>query len=118
MMRRFASVTNLVLTDSPIYAVRAGLRTVPDLAVVSAKRAQTGYLTGPELVAHLTRYAPEQVLLTNEIPAAMTEPLVAAMRDRYALVYTPPDLPAVRLYVRTDVLEHANGAGVAAAAGS
>jgi hypothetical protein len=115
-MQPFAGATHFVLTDSPIYAFYAGLDTVPDLAVVSLKRINTGFLTSADVVGTLARYEPEQVLLTGVFPAAISDPLVSAMRDRYTLVFSTAGLLPARLYVRHDIVAQAirNGAFAAA----
>lgn len=107
-MQPFAHWTTMVLTDSPMYAFRAGLASVPDLAVVTAKRKQTGNLSIADVVGGLQRYAPEQVLLTNALPPATVDALISAMGDRYQLVFTNPAPPHARLFVRSDVAERAN----------
>lgn len=106
-MERFAPLTRLVLTDSPMYAFHAGLASVPDIAVVTAKRKQTGNLSIADVVGGLRRYDPEQVLLTNLLPPATVDALLSAMGERYQLVFTNPAPPYARLFVRGDVVERA-----------
>lgn len=57
-LRMHAEGTRWVVTDSPIDAVRAGLRVPPPLAVFSLKRLKTGGLTPDGVVAVLEAYRP------------------------------------------------------------
>jgi len=103
-VRAFADGRTVVLTDAPMYAFRAGLEVVPELAVTSVKRVATGHLTSDDLLAGVARYAPDEVLLTDRFPPAASQALLDAMRDRYRLVLDSAGAPRIRLYVRDDIV--------------
>ncbi len=62
-MRNHAKNTHWVVTDLPMYAFRAGLFVPPNLAVISAKRIETGLITGVDILKTIQKYKPEQILL-------------------------------------------------------
>lgn len=99
-MRQLGERTEFVLTDAPMFAFRAGLTVVPELAVVTMKRMAAGDLTAKDVVATIERRAPEQILLAGRFSGPITDAVVDAIRERYRLVLRgPPALP-VLLYAR------------------
>lgn len=58
---QFKSKTDWIVTDSPIFAFRAGIPVPPATAVLSRKQLETGNITEAELIDIIERYQPEQV---------------------------------------------------------
>lgn len=54
--------TDWIVTDSPIFAFRAGLLVPPSTAVLSRKQLETGNITEDQLIDVIKQYQPEQVL--------------------------------------------------------
>ncbi len=80
---RYAHETKWIVTDRPMYAYRAGLRTPPYLAVTSAKRIRTGQLSHQEILRLIREYRVEQVLMVRR-----DWPLVQKyLKKDYDLVY-------------------------------
>ena len=93
---KFAPQTRWLVTDQPMYAFREGLLVPPELAVLSSKRVETGYLTVEELQAAIGYYRPEQILIARfDFPGLAQE-----LKTNYRLTYERPDL---QLYVRNDL---------------
>lgn len=55
--------TKWVFSRGSIYAFHAGLPTIPELAVIPAKRIWSGRLTETKILSILEQYRPEQLLL-------------------------------------------------------
>ena len=99
LMIEYAPRTNWVVTDKPMYAFRAGLSVPPELAVLSKKRIQTGYLTQEEIIEFIQKYKPEQIFLER-----FNFPNVeAVMEDDYDILYAHE---GVRLYIRADISQN------------
>jgi hypothetical protein len=99
LMTEYAPQTNWVVTDKPMYAFRAGLSVPPELAVLSKKRIQTGYLTQEEITEVIQKYQPEQILLER-----FNFPKVEdAMQADYEIIYAHE---GVRLYIRADISQN------------
>jgi 4-amino-4-deoxy-L-arabinose transferase-like glycosyltransferase len=99
LMTQYAPQTNWVVTDKPMYAFRAGLSVPPELAVLSKKRIQTGYLTQEEIIEIIQQYQPEQILLERfDFPN-----VEAAMQTDYEILYAHE---GVRLYIRADISQN------------
>jgi hypothetical protein len=97
LVNRYAPETEWILTDHPIYAFWAGLKVPPDLAVFSAKRMMTGYLTEADIMETIDEYQPEQVFFGR-----FQFPLVNKyLANDYTIVY---EYDMSRLYIRNDVL--------------
>jgi hypothetical protein len=64
-MVNHAPETEWVITDTPMYAFRAGLAVPPELAVFSEKRMVSGNLSEEEIICFLDKYKPEQVLIAR-----------------------------------------------------
>jgi 4-amino-4-deoxy-L-arabinose transferase-like glycosyltransferase len=93
---KFAPQTNWLFTDQPMIAFRAGLLVPPELAVLSSKRVETGFLSPDEVQSAFQRYRPEQVLIGRfDFPG-----LSQALQAGYRLTY---DRPEIQLYVRGDL---------------
>jgi 4-amino-4-deoxy-L-arabinose transferase-like glycosyltransferase len=93
---KFAPQTRWLVTDRPMYAFREGLLVPPELAVLSSKRVETGYLTAAEFQAAIRRYQPEQILIGRfDFPGLSQE-----IRANYRTTYERPD---IQLYVRDDL---------------
>lgn len=60
-IEQFGSQTNWIITDSPIFAFRAGIAVPPATAVLSRKQLETGNITEAELIDIIERYQPEQI---------------------------------------------------------
>lgn len=58
---QFSSQTNWIITDSPIFAFRAGIPVPPATAVLSRKQLETGNITEQELIGIIEQYQPEQI---------------------------------------------------------
>ena len=52
---------NWIVTDSPIFAFRAGIPVPPSTAVLSRKQLETGNITEEQLIEIIQQYQPEQV---------------------------------------------------------
>ena len=57
----FGSKTNWIITDSPIFAFRAGIPVPPSTAVLSRKQLETGNITEEQLIDIIKSYQPEQI---------------------------------------------------------
>ena len=55
------SKTNWIVTDSPIFAFRAGIPVPPSTAVLSRKQLETGNITQEQLINIIERYQPKQI---------------------------------------------------------
>lgn len=64
-MQAFKSQTRWVVTDRPVYAFNISKPVPPELAVISSKRFQSGFLTALDVRRVIERYQPEQVLLSR-----------------------------------------------------
>ncbi|MEO1006394.1 MAG: hypothetical protein AAFW67_11210, partial [Cyanobacteria bacterium J06638_38] len=51
-----------LVTDSPIFAFRAGMLVPPSTAVLSRKQLETGNITEEQLIEVIKQYQPQQVL--------------------------------------------------------
>ena len=60
---RLGSKTDWIVTDSPIFAFRAGIPVPPSTAVLSRKQLETGSITEEELIDIIEQYQPEQIFL-------------------------------------------------------
>jgi PelA/Pel-15E family pectate lyase len=77
-----------VLTDRPAYAIVAGLRPLPELAVLSAKRMQLLRVAGPDFFnSLLDKYRQPQVLLLRH--PAYPDAFTARLARDYARVAYP-----------------------------
>ena len=56
-----SSSKNWIVTDSPIFAFRAGIPVPPSTAVLSRKQLETGNITEEQLIDIIGRYQPEQI---------------------------------------------------------
>ena len=96
VMWQYAEVTNILITDRPMLAVRLGKPVPPYLAAVTGKRISTGELSEQDIISAIRRYRPEQVALARfELPA-----VDAYLQQNYRLAYKLTDH---RLYVRGDL---------------
>jgi 4-amino-4-deoxy-L-arabinose transferase-like glycosyltransferase len=95
-MDKYASQTNWILTDMPMYAFRVRRPVPPNLATFSQKRLSTGSLTEADIMNAMQEYNPEQVLMARfEIP-----PLEAYLKEHYTLVLSAEFF---RLFIRNDI---------------
>ena len=96
IMREYASQTNWVVTDMPLYAVLIRKPVPPNLATFSAKRLDTGSLTEEEILNTVMEYKPEQVLMVRfKIPE-----LDEYLDQNYNLIHRAK---RYRLYIRDDI---------------
>jgi len=96
-MTFYASRTNWVITDKPIYAFWARLPVPPELLVFTNKRIITGELSDVQVLSFFQSYRPEQVLFTQ-----YSDPLISNyLTDNYQLVFSRF---SDRLYIRNDIL--------------
>jgi hypothetical protein len=96
-MTKYASQTNWVVTDKPIYAFWAKLPVPPPLVVFTNKRLLAGELSDDEVLKTIQDYRPEQVLFT-----LYTNPRIEQyLQENYELIFSRN---YVRLYVRNDVV--------------
>lgn len=103
-MRLLAPQTRVVLTDLPMFAVRARLPVYPSLAVVTQKRMAVGDLTADDFVDRIERDQPEQVVLGSRFPKEMRNAIVESLEDGYVLLEASSWPPHPRLYARRDLL--------------
>jgi uncharacterized membrane protein len=95
----YASQTNWVYTDRPMFAFRAQLPVPPHLAVISKKRLATGDLTDDQILEILVEYQPEQVLPTRfDLPVIREYMSIRNFRR-------VDSSKKFRLYVRNDILQ-------------
>lgn len=94
----YASHTNWVYTDRPMFAFRAQLPVPPYLAVISKKRLAAGDLTDDKILEILIEYQPEQVF-----PARWDLPVIQEYMSirNFSRVDSSKKY---RLYVRNDIL--------------
>ncbi len=64
-MRRFREQTRWVYTRETIFPFHAGLRVIPELAVLPSKRFWSGQMYPEQIWDTVMRYQPEQVLLNS-----------------------------------------------------
>jgi Dolichyl-phosphate-mannose-protein mannosyltransferase len=95
-MLEYAPQTRWVITDSPMFAFRAGLLVPPNLAVISRKRIRTRRLTGENILDAMREYNPEQVWLTRLNPTSVR----SYLEKHYRLIYSHSQK---RLYLRNDL---------------
>ena len=55
--------TKWMVTDSPMFAFRAGIPVPPSTAILSRKQVETGNITDEQLIDVINKYQPEQVFL-------------------------------------------------------
>jgi hypothetical protein len=95
-MIQHAPRTHWVVTDSPMYAFRAGLPVPPHLAVISRKRLSTGALNESEILHTIREWKPEQVLIARfKFPS-----IVNYLEEHYRAIYFQDDK---KLYLRGDL---------------
>lgn len=95
-LRARAKPGDIMLTDMPMCAFRAGLRVAPEAAVLSEKRLRTGSITEAELRNTLRRTRPAFVLFGRfDLPLVRNE-----LRAQYRLLYSQR---RVELFERRDV---------------
>jgi predicted membrane-bound mannosyltransferase len=92
----YADETELIVTDRPMFAFRAGLSVPPELAVFSGKRYLSGYLTENDFLRTIQATHPEQVALTR---FSMPE-VVAYLDEGYRREYS--SVPYL-LFIRNDI---------------
>jgi 4-amino-4-deoxy-L-arabinose transferase-like glycosyltransferase len=95
---QYAPQTNWMLTDSPMFAFRSGVKVPPNLVVISWKRLAAGDLNEKEILNSLLTLKPEQVLFTRFQFNALNKYLA----DNYDLVLERED-NKTRLYIRKDL---------------
>lgn len=110
-MRRFGPLTDTVLTDVPMFAVRAALPVEPAFAVVTQKRMAVGKLDPADFLQRIHAGAPEQVVLGNRFPKKARREMIAALGAKYRLVAASHWPPRPALFVRQDVLAAGYGSG-------
>lgn len=92
-----SSQTNWIVTDSPIFAVRAGIPVPPATAVLSRKQLETGNITNDKLIKIIEQYQPEKILLKRFPWTEVTD----SLQQNYQLKkQKETDLSNFRLYVK------------------
>lgn len=90
---QFKSQTNWMVTDSPIFAFRAGIPVPPSTAVLSMKQVETGNMSDRQLIDIINQYKPEQVFLKRFSWTEVTD----FIKQNYQLQKQEADF---RLYIR------------------
>jgi hypothetical protein len=62
-LHRYSKSTHWIYSDLPVYAFEADLIMPPEVAVISQKRRDSGFLDDEDLVGIFARYKPEQILI-------------------------------------------------------
>lgn len=86
-MKAYKSGTRWVFTEFTIYPFDAGLKVIPELAVLPDKRFWSGQLTKEQMWDIIERYKPEQILLTKIVPFQAK----GFIDSNYVLVYEDDD---------------------------
>lgn len=86
-----------VFTDRPFYAFQAGLPVTPPLAAISRKRMESGILTHADMLAALTEYKPQYVILQRFNDEEYSAEVMDEIRRHYELVL---EIPPGRYYRR------------------
>lgn len=94
-----SSQTNWIVTDSPIFAVRAGIPVPPATAVLSRKQLETGNITNDKLIKIIEQYQPEKILLKRFPWTEVTDYL---QKDYQLKKQQKTDLHNFRLYIKND----------------
>ncbi len=75
-----------VFTDRPFYAFQAGLPVTPPIAALSRKRLESGVLTYDDMLAALTQYKPQYIILQRFSDAEYSAEVMAEIHRHYELV--------------------------------
>lgn len=75
-----------VFTDRPFYAFQAGLPVTPPIAAISRKRLESGILTQTDMLAALTKYKPQYVILQRFTDEDYSAEVMAEIHRHYELV--------------------------------
>lgn len=75
-----------VFTDRPFYAFQAGLPVTPPLAAISRKRVESGILTHADMLAALTKYKPQYIILQRFSDEEYSFEVMAEIHRHYELV--------------------------------
>jgi hypothetical protein len=95
---QYAPQTNWMLTDTPMFAFRSGLKVPPNLVVISWKRLAAGDLDEKEILNTLETLKPEQVLFSR----FQFNTLNKYLADNYDLVLEREN-NKTRFYIRKDL---------------
>jgi len=96
----YASQTNWIVTDLPMYAYRARIPVPPNLSAFTVKRFLTGNLTEYEIIEIIKEYQPEQVLLGRR----SYEILEQYLEENYNLIRMEDFGPVpLKLFLRRDL---------------
>lgn len=95
-INRYASQTNWMVTDIPMFAFRSGLLVPPNLAVISQKRFVASDLSETEIIQTMQDLQPEQVLLERFV----IPELERYLSENYRKVL---DIGQRRLFIRKDL---------------
>jgi len=94
---RYAGRVQWMITDLPMYPLRAGLMVPPPLGNISEKRLASGQLNEAQIIAFVQAYKPGLILIGRyKFPA-----LEHAIRTDYKLIYS---WGRKHLYLRRDLL--------------
>jgi hypothetical protein len=99
---QYAPQTNWMLTDTPMFAFRSGLKVPPNLVVISWKRLAAGDLDEKEILNTLQTLKPEQVLFSR----FQFNTLNKFLADNYDLILERED-NRTKLYIRKDLRNRA-----------
>ena len=97
-----AASTKWVVTEKPLDAYYAGLRTPPSLAVLSLKRIKGGTLTPDDVLVVIEEYLPEQVSYRRMF---MGKSVAAHLKKNYVKV---PETKRQALFIRSDLSVHSD----------
>lgn len=92
-INQYDSQTDWIVTDSPMFAFRAGITVPPSTAVLSRKQLETGNITDEQLIKAIQQYQPEQILFKRFEWASLT----SFLEQNYQLKMQQDNF---RLYVR------------------
>lgn len=96
------SPTNWIVTDSPMFAFRAGIAVPPATAVLSRKQLETGNITNEKLINIIKKYQPEQIFFKRFPWSEVT----TYLQQNYQLKKQKnSDLYDFRLYIKSQEKE-------------
>jgi hypothetical protein len=104
-LRRHLGPQRMVVATDLMYAFRAGATVPPSLADLSLKRLETDAHICDEIGASFTSAAPEEVIVTANAPARVSEAVTRGMSDRYEQVFAAPGTAGVAVFVRRDLVD-------------
>lgn len=95
---------DLMVTDQLMYAIRLRQELIPEIAILTTKRALTGLLTKERLLQRIFNESPNQIVLTSKLFQTVFNASLSDICRRYSLVYQEVLQPPFELYVRKDLM--------------